>query len=151
MPELVSQDVIRLLRPAITGYNAKGPIRDFLFASEPFVRPGEKNCSSKATSRHAVDMPGKQLGLLILRMSDGVHPKFAEDQRPFFGQILQPQKVTFELELAVQVNVETEKIHVLRQQILGRRIGCVGEQRRRIDGLANSDQLFDKFHDPAYA
>ena len=81
-------------------------------------------------------------------MPDRIHPKLAQDQRPFFGQILQPKQIPLELELIVQVNIEAKEIDILRQQILGRRIGGVGEEGVGIDLASDSNQMLDKLGDP---
>ena len=84
-------------------------------------------------------MPGEHVGLLVLRMSDGVHAEFAKDKRTLACKILQPQQIALELVLVVEVNIETAKIGVLWQQIFGRRIGGVGKEGSRIDRAADLD------------
>src|SRR4051812_20558341 len=71
--ELFLNRVERLLRLALPRDEAECPVRNFLAAGEPFVRPGEKNCSGKTAFHHAVDMPAEHLGLLLLGMPDRVH------------------------------------------------------------------------------
>src|SRR5262249_34259122 len=122
----------RLFRPALARDDAKRPIRNFLPAGEPFVRPGEKNRSSQTALHHAVDMPAKHFGLLLLRMPDRVHPEFSEDERMFAREILQSEQIALEIALIVKINIETGKIGILRKQILGRRIRRVRKERIRI-------------------
>src|ERR1700688_3645303 len=52
--------------------------------------------------------------ILPLRMPDRGHAEFAQNERPFFSQILQSQQVFLKVALVVQVNVEAEKIDILR-------------------------------------
>ena len=80
--------VERLLRLALTRDEAKRPVRNFLAAREPFVRPGEKNRSGKTAFHHAVDVPAEHFGLLVLGMPDRVHAEFTEDERMLAGEIL---------------------------------------------------------------
>ena len=131
--ELFLNRVERLLRLALPRDDAERPVRNFLAAREPFVRPGEKNRSGKTAFHHAVDVPAKHFGLLLLRMPDRVHAEFTEDKRMFAGEILQPQQVTFEIALIVKVNVEARKIGILREQIFGGRIRRIRKERIRID------------------
>src|SRR6478672_7112761 len=131
--------VKRLLRFALARDDSECPISNFLAAGKPFVGPGKKNRSSKTAFYHAIDMPGEHVGLLVLRMSDRVHAEFAKDQRTLACKILQPQQIPLELVLIVEVNIETAKIGILRQQIFGRRIGGVGKEGVRINRASDSD------------
>ena len=98
----------------LTGNDSKCPIRNFLSAGKPFIRPRKENSSGKAALYNAVDMPTQHLSLLILRMPDGIHAELTQDKRSLAGQILQTQQIALEITLIVQVNVETAKIDVLR-------------------------------------
>src|SRR5215211_245754 len=89
--ELLLNRVERLLRLALPGDDAECPVGNFLAARKPFVCPGEKNRSGKTGFHYAVDVPTKHFGLLLLRMANGVHAEFTEDERMFAGEILQPQ------------------------------------------------------------
>ena len=129
--------VERLLRFALPRDEAERPIRNFLAAREPFVRPGEKNRSGQTAFHHAVNVPAEHFGLLVLRMPDRVHAELTKNKRMFAGEILQPQQVTFEIALIVKVNVETGKIGILREQIFGGRIGRIRKKRVRIDCTPN--------------
>src|SRR5205814_6717097 len=115
--ELFLNRVERLLRLALPRDYAKCPLRDFLTARKPFVRPGEKNRSGQAAFHNAVNVPAEHFGLFVLRMPDRVHTEFTEDERMLAGEILQPQQIPFEIALIVKVNVETGKIGILREQI----------------------------------
>ena len=42
-------------------------------------------------------------------------------------EILQSQEITFEITLIVEVNIETAKIGILRQQIFRRRVRGIGK------------------------
>src|SRR6516164_4696108 len=87
--ELFLNRVKRFLWLALACDDTERPIRNFLAASEPFVRPGEKNRSGQTALHHAVDVPTKHFGLLLLRMPDRVHAELAEDKRMFPSEILQ--------------------------------------------------------------
>ena len=91
---------------------------------------------------HAVDMPAEHFRLLLLGVANRIHPELAEDQRFFLGQVLQAQEIILEVALIVQVNIEAEKIDVLRQEIFGRRISGVGKENVRIERAADADQTF---------
>src|SRR5215510_13857005 len=123
----------RLLRLALARDDAECPVRNFLAAGEPFVRPSEKNRSGKTAFYHAVDVPAEHFRLLLLRMADRVHAEFAQDKRMLAGKILQPQQIPFEIALVVKINVKARKIGILRQEILRRRICGVRKERVRID------------------
>ena len=81
---------------------------------------------------HAINVPAKHLGLLVFRVAKRIHAEFAQNEWSIFGQILQPQEIAFEITLIVEVNVETEEIHILRKEIFGWRIGGIGKQDVRI-------------------
>ena len=146
LAEFFFQSGKRFLRLTIAGDDAKCPIGHFLPAGEPFVRPGKQNRSGQAAFRDALDVPAKHFRLLVLRMADRVHAELAEDQRTFLGEILQPQKVTLEVALIMEINVEAKKIDVLRQQIFRRRKRRVGKENVRIDRAADADEMFDKLN-----
>src|ERR1700757_1506451 len=100
----------RFLWLSIARDQPERPIRDFLLAGVPFVGPGKENRTGEPAFDHAVNVPTQHVRLLILSMPDGVHSKLAEDERPLFRKVLQTQKVTLEIALIVQVNIETKKI-----------------------------------------
>src|SRR3954470_22475380 len=87
----------------ITADKAKRPVRDFLITRVPFVCPREKDGTGETAMHHAVDMPAEHFRLLVFGMTDGVHPEFAEDERPVFGQVLQAQQIAFKIALVMQV------------------------------------------------
>src|SRR5262245_35293293 len=87
--DLFLNRVKRLFRFAFARDDTESPVRNFLPARVPFVRPGEKNRSGQAAFYHAVDVPAEHLRLLLLRMPDRVHTEFAEDKRMLAGEILQ--------------------------------------------------------------
>src|SRR5262249_4384141 len=126
-----------LFRFALARDDAERPVRNFLAASEPFVRPGEKNRSRETAFHHAVDVPAEHFGLLFLRMPDRIHPEFTEDEWMLAGEILQPQQIPFEISLVVKINVETGKIGILREQIFGRRIRRIRKERIRIGSASD--------------
>ena len=125
------------------------PIADFLSTGKPFVRPGKKNRAGKTAFHHAIDMPAEHFSLLVLRMPDRIQAEFAKDQRTLFRQILQTQQVAFEIALIVQVNIETGKIDVLRQEIFGRWISGVGKKNIRIHATSDPNQFLYEFCDAA--
>src|SRR5437764_14751665 len=112
LTEFVAQRVKRFLRAPLAGDHAECPVIDVLSAREPFVRPGKQNRSGQSAFCDALDVPAEHLGLFVLRMADCIHPEFAEDERTFLRQILEPQKVTLEIALIVEVNIEAKEIDV---------------------------------------
>ena len=138
-PQFFCKSIKRSLRFALSRDDAKCPVCNFLAAGEPFIRPCEKNGSSQTAFYHAIDVPTEHFGLFFLRMPDGVHAEFPQDKRMLAGEILQPQQVTLEILLVVQVNIKTAKIGVLRQQIFGWRIRGVGKERIGINRAPDPD------------
>src|SRR5207245_10583148 len=122
----------------------KSPVRHFVAAGKPFVRPGKQDCPSQSAFGHALDVPAEHFRLLILRMSDRVHAELAQNERTLAGEILQAQKVTFEIALIMEINVKTEKIDILRKQIFGRRIGCVGIKNIRVRRASDPNKMLNK-------
>ena len=84
-------------------------------------------------------MPAEHFRLLILRMPDRVHAEFTKNERLLAREILQSQQIALEIPLIVEVNIETAKVGILRQQIFGRRIGSIGEQSIRIDAAPDAN------------
>src|SRR5437667_9222198 len=131
--QLFCKRVERLLGFAFARDDTECPVCNFFTAGEPLIRPREKNGSSQTAFYHAIDVPTEHFGLFVLRMPDGVHAEFAQDEGMLAGEILQPQQVTLEILLVVKVNIKTTKIGILWQQIFGRRIRGVGKERITID------------------
>src|SRR6267154_3809330 len=96
-------------------------------------------------------MPTEHFGLLLLRMPDGVHAEFAQDKRMLAGEILQPQQIALEILLVMKVNIKATKIGVLRQQIFGWWIRCIGKKGIRIDRASYANQFFHEFNHAAPA
>src|ERR671931_438502 len=84
-------------------------------------------------------------------MPDRVHAEFPEDQWMLAREILQSQQITFEIALVVKVNIETAKIGILRQQVLGRRVSGIGKESIWIDTASDPNQVFHKFNHPTRA
>src|SRR6266404_9759685 len=141
LAEFVAQRVERLFRATIARNDTECPVRHFLSAGKPFIRPGKQNRSGESAFRDALDVPAEHLGLFVLRMANRVHSELTENERTFLRQILQPQKVTLEIALIVEINVEAKEIDVLRQQILRRRKSRVGKQDIGIDGAPNAHEM----------
>src|SRR6202043_1965510 len=78
------------------------------------------------------------------------HAEFAQNERPFLGQILQSQQVFLKVALVVQVNVKAEKIDILRQKIFSRRISGVGKENIRIDRASDLNQFLHKIGDATH-
>src|SRR5207245_3443868 len=95
--ELFLNRVERLLRLALPRDDAECPVRNFLTARKPFVCPSEKNRSGETAFHHAVDVPAKHFGLLLLRVPGRVHAGFTEAKRVFGGEILRPHKLSCDL------------------------------------------------------
>src|SRR5258708_8827680 len=126
LTELVAQRGEDFFRFALAGYDPESPVRHFVAAGKPFVRPGKQDCPSQSAFGHALDVPAEHFRLLILRMSNRVHAELAQHERTLAGEILQAQKVTFEIALIMEINVETKKINILRTQISGRPTDSAG-------------------------
>src|SRR4026208_193560 len=100
---------------SIASDQSKRPIRDFLLAGVPFVSPGKEDCAGESAFNDAIDMPTQHFRLLVMSVPNRVHPEFTKDKRALFGEILQSKKITLEVALIVQVNVEAKEIDILRQ------------------------------------
>src|SRR5438093_12640745 len=137
--QLFCKRLERLLGFAFARDDTECPVCNFFTAGEPLIRPREKNGSSQTAFYHAIDVPTEHFGLFVLRMSDGVHAEFAQDKRMLAGEILQPQQVTLEILLVVEIDVKTTKIGILRQQIFGWRIRCVGKKGIRINRASDAN------------
>src|SRR5205807_2413897 len=94
LAELVPQEKERLLWFALARDQTERPISDLLSAGEPFIGPSKEDRPGQPAFHDAVDVPAEDVGLLVLRVADGVHAEFAEDERAIFGEILQAQEVT---------------------------------------------------------
>src|SRR5206468_1844770 len=138
--------VERFLWFALPCDDPKCPVCNFLAASKPFVSPGKKNRSGKATFYDAIDVPTEHVGLLVFRMPDRVHAEFPKDKRMLTSEILEPQQVPLEITLVVEVHVKTAKISILRQQIFGRGICRIRKESIRIDSASDPDQFLYKFN-----
>ena len=145
--EFFLQRVKRLFRIALARHQTERPVRDFRAAGEPFIRPRKHNRPRRAAAHDALHMPAEHLRLLVLGVADRVHAEFAEDQRLVLREILQPREVAVEVALFVEIDVEGEKIDVLRKQILGGRITRVAVKRARIGRACDADELLDKLRD----
>src|SRR5690242_21162998 len=93
----------RFLRATITPNESERPVSNLLFARVPFVSPGKKDGSGEAAAHHTVDMPAQHLRLFLFGMANRIHPELAEHEWFFLGQILQPEKVFFEIALVVEI------------------------------------------------
>ena len=151
LAESFAQHRIGFFRFALTRDDAECPIGHFVAAGEPFVRPGKQDRAGESAFRHTLDMPSQHFSLLVLRMADRVHAELAENERSLAGEILQAQKVALELRLIVQVNVEAEKIDVLREQIFRRRKSGVGIKNVRIDCAPDANEMFHKLDHAMHA
>src|SRR5437667_6764916 len=149
--QLFCKRVERLLGFAFARDDTECPVCNFFTAGEPLIRPREKNGSCQTAFYHAIDVPTEHFGLFVLRMSDGVHAEFAQDKRMLAGEILQPQQITLEIVLVVQVNIKATKIGILRQQIFGWGISGVRKERVRIDRASDANQFLDKLNHSARA
>ena len=90
-PQFFFKRVERFLWFALPCDDPKCPVCNFLAASKPFVSPGKKNRSGKATFYDAIDVPTEHVGLLVFRMPDRVHAEFPKDKRMLTSEILEPQ------------------------------------------------------------
>src|SRR5437588_8629455 len=50
----------------------------------------------------------------------------------------------------MEINVETEEIDILRQQLFGRRVSRVGKQHVRINRASDSDEVFYKLSNASH-
>src|SRR5437763_14340534 len=92
--ELFLNRVERLLRRALPRDYAKCPLRDFLTARKPFVRPGEKNRSGQAAFHNAVNVPADQFGRVVLPMPERDQTQTAQEERGFSGHVLYTEQGT---------------------------------------------------------
>src|ERR1700693_1812718 len=143
LAKLVVQRVKRFLRLALARYEPERPVRYFVAAGKPFVRPGKQDGPGQSAFGHALDVPAEHFRLLFLRMANCVHTELPQNERTLAGEILQAQKVMFEIALVVEVDVEAEKIDVLRQQIFGRRKSRVGKENTGIFRASDPNKILN--------
>ena len=96
-------------------------------------------------------MPAQHLGLLLFGVANRVHPEFAKDERLVIGEVLQAREVAVEIVLAVEIDIESDEVAVLREQVFRWRVARVGEQGLGIGFAADVDELFDELRDLARA
>src|SRR5207248_9168540 len=113
LAKFIVERVESFLWLAFASHDAESPVRYFVAAGKPFVCPGKQDGPGQAAFRHALDMPAEHFRLLVLRMANRIHPELPQDEGTLTGEILQAQKVPFEIALVVEINVEAEKIAVL--------------------------------------
>ena len=104
-----------LLGSAVALYQTEGPIENFVSATVPLVGPGIENCSGQSTAHHGIKMPSDHFGLLLLGVADGIHPELPHDQRFVLCKILETGKVALKILPAMQIDIEGQKIDILRQ------------------------------------
>jgi hypothetical protein len=136
-----------LLRFAFPGHQAEGPVGDLGSAAEPLVGPGVDDRPGQPPAHDALDVPLKHLALLVLGVADGVHPELTEDERPVLREVLQASEVSLEVGPAVQVDVESEEVGVLRQEVFrGGKTG-VGVEDVGVFALGPVDQFLEELGD----
>src|ERR1700722_14847963 len=79
-------------------------------------------------------------------MRNSVHAELAKDERTFLSQILQPQEVTLEVALIVEIDIEAKENDVLRQQIFRGRKSGEGKQNFGIGRASDAHQMLDKLN-----
>ncbi len=86
-------------------------------------------------STRGPDLPRQRRRLLVVALAHGVDAELREDERAVPRERVQPIEVAAEIRLAVQVDVEGEKVGELGLEILrGREIG-VAHERSRVELL----------------
>ena len=136
---------VGFLRLPLARDQTEGPIGDFLATAEPFVGPRVNDRSGQPAAHHALDVPGDHFRLLVFAVADGVHAEFPEHERTVLREVLQAREVAIEVLLTVQVDVEGEKVGVLRQQVFGRRKAGVRIKHLGVHALGQEDEVLDEF------
>ena len=103
--ELCLQSVESLLWFPILRDEAEFPVRHFISSGEPLVRPGEKNRPCRAALHDDIEVPVEHFGLPVLAVAQRVHAEFAEDQRLFLGDVLQPREVALEVRAPFEIHI----------------------------------------------
>jgi len=104
------QRAVTRLRLAFRRDDAKGPVGDIDAVGEPLVCPRKNERPGQPVFKHGCDMLGQQLRLLLFRVADGVHPKFAQDERLVSGEILQAAQIADEVLFAMEIDVVAVEI-----------------------------------------
>ena len=125
--------------------DAEGPVGDVDAVGEPLVGPREDEGAGEPAFEDGGDVLGQQRGLLLLRMADGVHAKFAEDERLVAREILQAAEVADEVLLAMEIDVVAVEIDLARQEIFGRRKIRVGGEGEGIVLLDDAHEGIEEF------
>ena len=123
------------------------PVEDLVASAEPLVGPGVKDRPGESATHHGIEMPADHLGLLLLGVADGVHAELPHDEGLVLGEVLESGQVALEVLPAVQVDVESQEVDVLREEVLGRRVAGVGVERAGILPAGDIDQMLDELGD----
>src|SRR6202008_4587867 len=91
-------------------HQAEGPLGDLGAAGMPFVREREHDEAREPELEGRARLPREEFGLMLLALADGVHPGFAEHQRPFARRRHQMRQVAAEVGFAMQIDVEADEI-----------------------------------------
>src|SRR5688500_5850244 len=89
------EDAVCFFGAAIPRHQPEFPIEDLLPPGKPLIRPREKDGAGRPAFHDAFEVPAKDLRLHRLALTPRIESEFAEDQRLFFREILQPREVTF--------------------------------------------------------
>ena len=132
---------------AVAPDEAERPIENFLSPAEPLIGPRVNYRSRQAAADDAFDVPAEHFGLLLFGVADGIHAEFAENERLVVGEVLQAGEVAVKILLAVEVDIESDEVAVLREEVFGRGVARVGKKGLGIGLAADGDQLLDEFRD----
>ena len=131
-------------RLALSGDEAKCPIRNRPPASVPFIRETEHNCPGQTSPKCCLNLPGQNFSLARFAFAERINPVFTQHQRLDVGDCLQVGKIILQRLLMVKVNIEADKINVLGAQKFCRRIVSKSAETIRVDRLSDIHQLIDK-------
>ena len=136
------------LAPPLAVDHAEGPVPHVVSAGEPLVGEREHARPRRAHLERGPDLPRQDRRLLLSALAHRVDAELREDDRAAPRERVQPIEVAAEIRLAVQVDVEGEKVGELGLEILrGRKIG-VAHERARVDLLDHAHELAQKAGDP---
>ena len=143
------QPVIAGLGFALPADEAKSPVHDINAVGEPLVGPGKDEGAGEAALKDGGDVLGEKLGLFLLGMADGIHPKFAKDQRLVAREVLQAAEIIDEVFFAMEIDVVTVEIDLAGQQIFrGRKVGVGGEGEGVVAFDDADERVEELFHPP---
>ena len=135
---------------AVAPGQAEAPVLNLVSTPEPVVGEAENHRARQPGAESRFHLPGEEFALALLAFADGIDAEFAQHQRLRVGEHLQSRKIIFEGFAVMQVNVEADKVDVLRAKEFGRRKRGERAEAIRVNGPGVIHQLINEFRHRAH-